>query len=99
MPQISMGGFLKFCESLRGEEVCTIKRRAKFTVEVIDAGLEFIPLATGKPRLHRMPYVKGVLEIFNKNQSFVVRDYNHYTVNASYQLALIQRYITSSCAV
>jgi len=98
MPRILIGSFLDFCKSLDGEEVSTIKRHTKFKVKVVGQDLEFTPLKTGKPRLHGKEYVSGVLDLFNDSQSFMPSDYKHYTVNASYQLALIQGYIASRSA-
>ncbi len=99
MSQISLDSFLQFCKSLDGQEVCTIKRHAKFMVKVVGQDLEFTPLATGKTRPHKKKYVSGVLDMFNDSRSFSPNDYKHYTVNASYQLALIQDYITYRGAV
>jgi hypothetical protein len=95
MSRIPIDSFLDFCKSLDGQDVCTIKRHTKFKVKVVGQDLEFTPLVTGKSRPHKKEYVRGVLDMFNDSQSFMPRDYKHYTVNASYQLALIQGYIKS----
>ena len=97
--RIPLDSFLSFCKSLDGQEVCTIRRRTKFQVKVVGQDLEFTPLATGKSRPHKVKYVIGVLDMFSNGHSFMPSDYKHYTVNASYQLALIQRYIASRGAV
>jgi len=95
MSRIPLDSFLDFCKSLDGQEVCTLKRHAKFKVKVVGQDLEFTPVTTGKPRAHKKGYVSGVLDLFNHSRSLRPSDYMHYTVNASYQLALIQGYITN----
>ena len=95
MSRIPLESFLDFCKSLDGQEVCTLKRHAKFKVKVVGQDLEFTPFTTGQSRTHNKDYVRGVLDMFNNSQSFRPSDYKHYTVNASYQLALIHGYITN----
>jgi hypothetical protein len=92
MQRISTENFLKFCQSLEGQDLCTLSRRAKFTVKVVDDGLVFIPGSSNRPRSHTRNYVERVLEDFAKSHSYKTSDYR-YTVEASYQLALIDRYI------
>ena len=94
MQRISTESFLKFCKSLEGEVLHTIARRAKFTVKVVDDGLVFIPDSSNKPLSpHKRNYVERVLVDFAKSDgSNKTTHYNGYTVNASYQLALIDKY-------
>ncbi|MDE1894232.1 MAG: hypothetical protein KGM46_10235 [Pseudomonadota bacterium] len=97
MQRIPTDSFLKFCKSLEGQELHTIARRAKFTVKVVDDGLVFTPCSSNKPLSpHKRHYVERVLEDFSKSDgSYKTTNYNGYTVNTSYQLALIDKYTRS----
>jgi len=93
MARISTDSFLRFCESLDGQELSTLARHRKFKVRVVDDGLEFTPHISKKPRHHSRQYVDGVLDHFEQSGSFMVTQYSGYTANASYMLALIDRYV------
>jgi hypothetical protein len=66
----------------------TVGGRAKFTVSVTDTGHQYVPESTGKPRGHNWKFLKRVLNKYNETFSLNPSDY-HFTVNGSYQLALI----------
>jgi hypothetical protein len=93
MARIAIDEFMKFVKSLEGQDLLTLYRRRKFRVRVLNNGLEFIPLSTGKLRTHSEDYVARVLKHFNKTRSFSPSAYKSLTANASYQLALIHRYL------
>lgn len=98
MARISTDSFLAFCQSLEGQEVRTRARRSRFTVRVVDGGLEFTPLSRKTLRCQTRQYVDGVLDRFDKCGSFITTDYSDYTVNSSYMLTLIDRYLKSRAA-
>jgi hypothetical protein len=89
---IAIDDFLSFVRSLEGEVISTLAGRAQFTVRVADNGLEFTPLSTAHPRGHTRAYVQRVLDHFRATGSWSTADYQ-FTVNASYQLALIDRFL------
>jgi hypothetical protein len=89
---IPIDEFLSFVRTLEGEEIQTLAGRAYFTVRVVDNGLEFTPLSTKHPRGHTRAYVQRVLDRFHETESLSTADYQ-FTVNASYQLSLIDRYL------
>jgi hypothetical protein len=89
---IPIKDFLSFVRSLEGQEIPTLAGRSRFTVRVVDNGLEFTPLSTQQPRGHSRSYVQRVLDRFRETGSLSTADYQ-FTVNASYQLALIERFL------
>jgi hypothetical protein len=90
--RIAIDEFLAFVRTLQGEVISTLAGRARFTVRVVDNGLEFTPLSTEQPRGHTRAYAQRVLDQFRVTGSFSTADYQ-FTVNASYQLALIDRFL------
>lgn len=89
---IAIDDFLAFVRTLEGEVIPTLAGRAQFTVRVVDNGLEFTPLSTEISRGHTRAYVQRVLDRFRETGSTSTADYQ-FTVNASYQLALIDRFL------
>jgi hypothetical protein len=89
---IPLDDFLSFVRSVEGEVIPTLAGRARFRVRVVDNGLEFTPLSTEQPRGHTRAYVQRVLDRFHATGSLSTADYQ-FTVNASYQLALIDRFL------
>jgi tRNA(Ile)-lysidine synthase TilS/MesJ len=96
MQRISTKSFLEFCSSLEGQEQRTLARQARFMVKVVDDGLVFIPGSSNKSRTHKRNYVERMLEDFaHKDHSRKTSDYNGYTADASYQIALMDKYVKS----
>jgi hypothetical protein len=96
MARISTDSFLAFCQSLEGQELTTRAGRSKFTVCLAGDGLEYTPLSSKKPRPHERRFIERVLDRFEKTGSFITSDYNGLTVNASYTLTLIDRFLKNS---
>jgi hypothetical protein len=90
---IPIDQFLAFVRTLEGSVIRTRAGRSKFIVRVLDGGLEFTPNSTRKPRGHRRAYIQRVLDRFQETHSWKTTDYR-FTVNASYQLTLIDRYLS-----
>ena len=90
--QIPTDDFIAFVGSLENQELSTLARRKKFTVKMLDGGLEFTPAKTKVPRRHRRTYDERVLAHFQQTVSLKNKDYK-FTVNQSYMLALIDRYL------
>lgn len=89
---IPIGAFLEFVRSLEGEVIPTRAGGSAFTVRVLEKKLEFTPTSSGTPRGHTFRYVQKVLDQFQETGSWTTTDYR-FTVNASYQLTLIDRYL------
>ncbi|HLM69655.1 MAG TPA: hypothetical protein VK358_19085 [Longimicrobium sp.] len=89
---IPIDEFLSFVRTLEGEVIQTLAGRARFTVRIVDNGLEFTPVSTEQPRAHTRAYVQRVLDRFRETGSLSTTDYQ-FTVNASYQLTLIDRFL------
>lgn len=89
---IAIDDFLSFVRTLEGEVIPTLAGRASFTARVVDTGLEFTPSSTEQPRGHTRAYVQRVLDHYRETGSLRTADYQ-FTVNASYQLTLIARYL------
>jgi hypothetical protein len=84
--------FVEFIQTLEGHVLTTRAGRSRFTVRVVDTGLEFTPLSTGTARSHRRAYIQRVIDQFLRTDSWSTSDYR-FTVNASYQLTLIELYL------
>lgn len=93
MERISTHSFLAFCQSLDGREVRTRAGRSSFVVCVVDGCLEFTLLPRNKVRRETRRRVDVVLDRFEKYGSFTTTDYHDCTVNSSYMLTLIDRYL------
>ena len=92
MTRISTDEFLAFCKPLEGEVIPTMAGRAKFTLRVTAEGLEFTVVSTRKNRIHKRKYIDDILDRFAQSGSFITGAYTDITYNASYTLALIDRY-------
>lgn len=96
MEKIPTDQFLAFCRELEGLELVTIARKRKFSVLVTQEGLEFLVSGTGNRRKHTLSYVESFNKRFaelNDDDAFFARNYNDFTANASYQLALVNLFI------
>ena len=93
MEKVTSGQIISFAQTLEGQVLETNIRRNSFTVRVVEEGLEYTPLLTGKPRVQKRKWIDRVCEQFSETNSFMRRDYS-YTVNGSYLLALIKQLLT-----
>lgn len=91
--RVSRERFRRAVSELDGHVIPTLYRRRTFIVRVApdDSGLEYTPLATGKPRVQSWAYVDKILERYNATRSLRPRDYKEITAHASYVLALLKR--------
>lgn len=86
---------ISFVRSKGTLQLRTLKLKRRFTVSATESGLVFVP-STNKPRVHEMKWLSRVCTQFNKTESFRPSNYAHFTVNASYTLALIDKYLKAS---
>ena len=83
---------LQFASSLEGERIPTLAGRAAFHIRVLPAGLEITPESTRKPRLVSRDVVERVLGEYYTTRSLTPARYQAITFDASYLLALIDRF-------
>jgi hypothetical protein len=93
MPNVTPTDLLRFASGLEGARLTTTARRAGFEVHVVPAGLEITPESTRKPRLVSRDTVQMVLNEYERTRSTRPGKYQHITFDASYLLALVDRYI------
>jgi len=62
---------------------------------VDDVGFHYIPESTGKARIQENRYIERVIERYNEKRSLSPGGYNDLTVNASYLLAVIEKFINA----
>jgi hypothetical protein len=84
---------IAYARTLEGQILSTRTGKATFTVEVTDVGMDYTPTSSGKTRHQYYKVIKQICEKFSETQSFSGRDYKSFTANASYVLALIDKYL------
>lgn len=92
MSALTADDLLRFATTLEGEPLTTLERRARFTVHVVPAGLEITPASSGKTRLVSREIVQRVCDEFERSRSERPGHYQEITFDASYLLAIIDRY-------
>jgi hypothetical protein len=83
----------KFAKTLDGQELETATYNTKFVVTVVNNGVYYTPLSTGKSRTHGRKWLERVCQRFSITNSFKPVDYKNLSKNASYALFLISRYL------
>ena len=91
--QITAQELTAFAATLAGQELHTRTRHVPFSVRVTRGGLEFRPGSSGKPRTTGSGRLDQVLEEFAMSQSLRPGHYQALTVDASYILTLLARYL------
>ncbi|HEX9901709.1 MAG TPA: hypothetical protein VGB72_02485 [Acidobacteriota bacterium] len=86
---------LAYTRTLEGRGLRTLAKDAKFKVSVSKGSILYTPESTGKERGHTFKFARRVFERFLKTKSFIPRDYQDISVNASYMLAVIAMYVES----
>jgi hypothetical protein len=89
---VSPAALLAYAKTLEGQGLETIYRRSPFTVEAERDNLVFIN-SKGKRRSHGGKFLQRVCDHFAETNSLHPVAYRDMTVNASYTLALIKRYL------
>jgi hypothetical protein len=89
---------IRFARELEGHELRTLAHGRPFRIHVTEKGLVYIPGSTCRPRRHHHKWLKRVCEEFSRTNSFTAKHYHHLSKNASYALAVIQRYLTRAAA-
>lgn len=93
MQQVSANDIIHFVRSIEGHELKTAAQNKAFTVRLTGDGVEYTPLSTGKPRGHQHKWLARVCDEFSRTNSFKPVDYQHLSVNASYALVVIAKYL------
>ena len=96
MQQVSANEIITFVRSIEGtgdQELKTAAQSKAFTVRAVGDGIEYTPSSTGKPRAHPHRWLSRICDEFSRTNSFKPVNYQRITVNASYALAVIARYL------
>ena len=88
-----------FVRSHQGETLRTLRDKSPFKVQVIGNFLEIQPDSSIAPRRESRDNVAAILTRLAKTMSFKVSDYGDISFNASYVLALVQRWETPNLPV
>ncbi len=91
--QFDLRDFMRFVRTQDRQTLKTLAREKPFDVRVVRGGLEYTPHSTGKARFQEDRFIQRVAERFVDLKSFQPGDYQDISVNASYVLALIRRYL------
>lgn len=81
-----------FARSIRGEDLITSHRKKPFKVEVVGNTLEFMPGSSKQARIESREHVVAILAALDKSGSLQPVRYKDESFNASYVLALVQRW-------
>ena len=92
MTEATVAELLAFASSLEGERLPTLAGRASFSLRLVATGIEFVPASTGKPRLVTREMVRRVLDEYRVSRSLSPAHYQSITFDASYLLAIINRF-------
>ena len=92
---MSPGDLINFVRTIDGEDLNTLARGETFTVHALYNGIEYTPISTNKPRKQQYGGLALVCGEFSRTNSFKTADFKHLTANASYALAVIDRYLHS----
>jgi hypothetical protein len=93
MAYVHLHDLKAYARSLAGQTLETMTQRKQFTVDVSATGFTFTPASTAKPRTRSDRKVQRVLERYHEQRSLRPMDYQDMTVNASYILTILQRYL------
>lgn len=93
--EIALSELRAYAESIDGTTLETRSRHRKFTFTVNQSGFCYTPLSSQKPRLQSNNYIQKVLNQYNQDRSLSPSHYTNITVNASYLLSIIDRYLNS----
>jgi hypothetical protein len=90
---IEPSALIAFARTLSGETLATAQRGARFTIQVAGDGLTVTPASSGAARPITQAELERVLDQFAASGSFAPGNYLQVSVNSSYLLTIIQRYI------
>ena len=97
MKTIDAEKFSDFVETQQDKWLHTSARKAKYKVRVVQhgntRGFEYFVHSTKNWRIHKRKFLDRVVRRFNESNSFKKSDYQKLTVNASYDLGLINSYL------
>ena len=90
MKPISLQEFQVRVKAFDGKDLETDARQAKFRLQVLSSGLQFVPSSSNKPRREDWPYVEKALERYAEINSFHPGDYHDFSRNPSYVLRVLR---------
>jgi hypothetical protein len=89
---LTVQSLVAFARSVQGEDLVTLQRRRPFKVVVSDSTFEFTPRSSSQARIEHFDRVESILARFSRTGSFQPTNYTNESFNASYVLALIQKW-------
>lgn len=92
---INLQELKEYAKSLNGTTLETRTQHRKFQFYADNEGFHYKPLSTMKMRNQDDKYIDLVLERFNKKKSLRTSVYHDLTMNASYLLVVIEKYINA----
>ena len=92
---ISRQELKEYAESIDGAILETRARHHRFLFHVDDKGFYYTPSSTMKQRVQDNKYIDLVLQGFNNRRSLIPSDYHDLTMNASYLLIVIEKYMNA----
>jgi len=90
---VSIDGFRDYLLTQNGKVFSTLHRGTLFVLDMVPDGLVYTPKSSGKPRKQEWKYIENVIQLFNETHSFHPGDYHEITLNASYILTLLSKYL------
>ena len=96
MKTVTPEELIEFVRPRKRLRLSTLSQHCRFTVRLAGDGFEYTPSKSNDPRLHQFKWVEKVCEQFSQTNSLHPGEYNHYTRNSSYTLALIAEYLAAS---
>lgn len=89
----TLSELVTYAKGIDGTTLETRAQRCRFRFDVEELGFRYTPESTGHSRLQRYRYIEKVLERFNETRSLNPGSYQDATVNASYVLTVIAKYL------
>lgn len=83
---------IDFAKTLEGQRLETLTRKKGFRVLVTKIGMDYTPESTGKARHQYKKVIRDICDRFSETNSYAGSEYRSFTANASYVLALIDKY-------
>jgi len=90
---VSVQGLRAFAEGLGRITIETPARHLQFEFWANDEGFHYVPASTDRQRNQAYKHVQNVVARYNEKRSLRPGDYPDLTVNGSYILAIIGRYV------
>jgi hypothetical protein len=98
MDSVTLDELRLFVNQLDDRRFTTRAHQRRFSIEVVEKGIEYTPESSGKPRLQRWSWIERVLDRFNDTGALQPSEYRDLTVHASYILSILSSLLDSRTA-